>query len=83
MAGALDLAVQPLLPRIGLHQQLALPAPHLGVVRGLEAAEPGVVETDVAEHVRGQLLVRIVAAALLEEPDPFQLQIADPLLFVG
>ena len=83
VAGALDLAVRPLLPRVGLHEQLAFPAAHLGVVRRLEAAEPGVVEPDVAEHVSGQLLVRIVAAALLEEPDPLQLEIADPLLFVG
>ena len=80
---ALDLAEDALLPRVRLHEQLALPAAHLGVVRRLEAAETGVVETDVAEHVRGQLLVRIVAAALLEEPDPLQLELADPLLFVG
>ena len=69
--------------RVGLDQDLALAAAHLRVVGRFEAGEAGVVEPDVSEHVRRQLLLRVVAPALLDEADALQLQRLHALRFVG
>ena len=71
---ALDVARQRLTAGIALNQHSAVAAAHLDVEGRLEPAEPGVVETDVTEHVRQQLALRIEAAALLEEPDALELE---------
>ena len=54
-------------------------AANLRVVGRLEAAQPVVVDADVAEQVRGELLVRVEALALLDEADAVEIQRGDAL----
>src|SRR3982751_1632931 len=54
---------------IGLYEDLAILAADLRVVRRLDASEADVVEPHVPEDVRGELRLRIVAAALLQQHD--------------
>ena len=60
--------------RVGLHEHRAGLAADLCVVGRLEAAQARVVDADVAEQVRRQLLVRIEPAILLHETDAVEVQ---------
>ena len=55
--------------RHGTRLQRALAAAHHLVVSRFDAAQTGVVETDVPQQMRRQFLVRIETAALLHEAD--------------
>ena len=66
---------------VGLDEERALAAADDLVVGRFEAAEADVVEADVAEQVRRQLLVRIEAAALLHEADAFEVERGDVARF--
>ena len=50
---------------------------------GLEAVQAGVVEADVAEQMSGELGVRVVAAAFLDESDRLHVERRDPPRLIG
>ena len=70
-------SVEGMAPRVGLHEHLAVFAADLRVVRGLEAIQALAVDADESEHVRGELLVRILAMAFLDEADPVEIHRRD------
>jgi len=61
--------------------------PHLAETRqGLlmfDPAEPDVVDTDIAQHVRRKIAVRVAALVLADEPDPFHLQVSHTERLIG
>ena len=65
-------------PGVDLHQHLAVAAADHRVVGRLDAAQAAVVDADVAEQLRRQLLLRVVAAALLHEADALEIEGGDP-----
>ncbi len=76
-------AVEDVAARIHEHQCLSVLAADCLVVFLLEAAEPDVVDADVAEHRRQELPVRIEAAALGGEADAVEVQRTDRLRLGG
>jgi hypothetical protein len=70
-------------PRVRLHQHLAVLAADARVVRRFETVQSGIVDADVTEQVRGELLLRIEPAALLDEADPLDLECFDALLQIA
>ena len=69
--------------RVRLHEDAAALAADAGIVGGLETAQAVVVDADVAEHVRPELLVGIEALVLLHEPDAVEIQLLDAAFLVG
>ena len=78
----LDAARECVAARVGLNEDLPVPPSNLCVVCRLDPAQPHVIEADVAEHVRGQLALRVVPAVLFEERDTGELQVANGASFV-
>ncbi len=60
--------------RVALDQHRAGPAEDQPVVRRLDAGQANVVDANVAEHVRGQIGIRVGALALLDESNARQLE---------
>ena len=68
---------------VGRDQDRAGLSANLRVVRRLDAAQPVVVDADVSERVRREVLVGIEAAAFLDEPDAVELERRDAPRRVG
>ena len=68
--------------RVGVNEDLAFLAANLRVVGRLDTAQTLVVQADEPEEVRRELGVGIVAAALLEEADAFEIERGDLLRFL-
>ncbi len=68
---------------VGLNEHRARVSFDQIVIRRLDAREAGVVDADVAEQVRGQLLVGVEAPVFLHETDAFELQVGDAPRLVG
>ena len=76
-------AAEGMAPRVGVNQNRPGLAADLGVVRVLEPVQPGVVEADIAEQMRRQLLVGIETPALLDEADAVEIQRRDAAGLLG
>jgi hypothetical protein len=68
---------------VGVNQNRPGLAPDFGVVRVLEPVQPGVVEADIAEQMRSELLVGIETPALLDEADTVEIQRRDATGLLG
>ncbi len=75
-------AIERVAARVGVDEDLAFLAANLRVVGRLDAAQALVVQADEPEEVRRELGVGIVAAALLEEADAFEIESGDLLRFL-
>src|SRR5206468_7865045 len=68
---------------VGVNQNRPGLAADFGVVGVLEPVQPGVVEADIAEQMRRELLVGIETPALLDEPDTVEIQRRDATRLLG
>ncbi len=70
-------------PRVDLDEDLPVAAANVLVVRRFDATQPDIVDANVAEQVRRQILLRVVATALLEEPDAGKAERSNAVRHVG
>ncbi len=66
---------------LGVHRRQHMPGSsvHVFVELQLQSAKPGVVRAHIAQHMRGQLVVRVKALELLLEVHALQVQLANPV----
>ncbi len=76
-------AAEGLVPRVRLNQDGAGLAPNLRVVGVFDAAQPLVVDSDPAEQVRRELLVRVEPLAFLDGADAVEMEIGDAPRLIG